>query len=199
MDLLTGIYLGCLGGGLVYAAVAALLGGHGDTDVGGHDFDIGGHDFDVGGHDMDVGGHDIGDSGAAHISPVSPLIIACFVAGFGAFGLVGRAMGVVGGLSALVGAAGGVAMGAVVFVLLAKVFYAAQASSEGRQIDMIGLAAEVITPIPPDRTGEIAYVLGGSRYTAAARTEAPLKKEIGRGSTVRIKRVVAGTVYIEPE
>jgi len=193
MDALTGVYVGCFGVGLLYAIFSTLFSGHGE---------VGGHDISVGGHDIshDVGGHDTGDTDGGHASPFSMTVIACFMAGFGAFGLVGRSwLGLGAALSSAFAVVGGFAVGAAMFVFLGKVIYASQSSSEGRQIDMIGLLAEVITPIPPARRGEIAYILGGSRYTSAAMTETPRKKDIPSGTPVRIKRVVGGTVYVEPE
>jgi len=200
MDALTGVYVGCFGVGLLYAIFSTIFSGHGD--VGGHEIGVGGHEIGIGGHDIghDVGGHHAGDTDGGHASPFSSTVIACFVTGFGAFGLMSKEwLGFGAALSCLFGIAGGLAVGAVMFVFLSKVIYASQSSSEGRQIDMIGLLAEVITPIPPAHRGEIAYILGGSRYTSAAMTEAPTKKDVPKGAPVRIKRVVGGTVYVEPE
>jgi membrane protein implicated in regulation of membrane protease activity len=198
MDTLTGVYIGCLGVGLVYAIFSMVFSGH--SDAGGHDIG-GGHDVPIGGHDVghDIGGHDAGQSDVTQVSPLSPTVIACFVAAFGAFGWTGRGIGFGALGSALFGVVGGLAIGTGVFYLLAKVFYACEASSEGKQIDMIGRVAEVITPIPPGHPGEIAYILGGSRYTAPAMTDEPSKKEVPKGSSVRIKRVVGATVYVDPE
>lgn len=65
------IYLICLGGGFLFLVVLALMG---------HFFDGGGH------HDVGSGGHV--EAGADHsgISAFSPIIIAAFMTGFGAFG-----------------------------------------------------------------------------------------------------------------
>ena len=56
-------------------------------------------------------------------------------------------------------------------------------------------SASVITPIPEDGVGEIAYVQGGTRYTAPARAEEG--KPIGNGKTVKICRVVGTQFYVQ--
>ena len=56
-------------------------------------------------------------------------------------------------------------------MLFNTMFKKTQSSSESRVSTLIGQTASIVTPIPPDGVGEIAYVQGGSRYTAPARTE----------------------------
>ena len=52
-----------------------------------------------------------------------------------------------------------------------------------------------ITPIPANGVGEIAYVNGGSRYTAPARSLDGL--EIANGKAVKIARIVGSQFYVE--
>ena len=54
----------------------------------------------------------------------------------------------------------------------------------------------MITPIPANGVGEIAYVQSGTRYSAPARDErgAP----VGNGQTVKIVRVVGSQFYVVP-
>jgi membrane-bound ClpP family serine protease len=58
------------------------------------------------------------------------------------------------------------------------------------------MTATVITPIPANGMGEIAYVQAGSRYSAPARDDrgAP----VASGQTVRIVRVVGSQFYVAP-
>ena len=62
-------------------------------------------------------------------------------------------------LGALVIAAG------VVWVF-GTVFHQVDSSSESRVGKLVGMTATVITPIPANGVGEIAYVQAGSRYSA---------------------------------
>jgi membrane protein implicated in regulation of membrane protease activity len=59
---------------------------------------------------------------------------------------------------------------------------------------LAGQIATVITPIPAQGVGEIAYVQSGSRYTAPAREENG--QPVGGGETVRITRVVGTQFYV---
>ena len=70
-----------------------------------------------------------------------------------------------------------------------------QSSSESRVSSLVGQTASIITPIPADGVGEIAYVQGGSRYTAPARTESGAP--VGAGKPVRITRIVGTQYYVE--
>jgi hypothetical protein len=60
---------------------------------------------------------------------------------------------------------------------------------------LVGMEANVITPIPENGVGEIAYVVGGTRYTAPARTENGIAVATGR--PVKIKRVIGTQFYVE--
>ena len=61
---------------------------------------------------------------------------------------------------------------------------------------LVGYSASIITPIPENGVGEIAYVQGGSRYTAPARSES--NEIVASGRTVKIKRIVGSQVFVEP-
>jgi membrane-bound ClpP family serine protease len=76
------------------------------------------------------------------------------------------------------------------------VFHKTDSSSESRVATLVGMTATVITPIPPNGVGEIAYVQSGSRYSAPARNErgAP----VANGQTVKIVRTVGSQFYVVP-
>jgi hypothetical protein len=61
---------------------------------------------------------------------------------------------------------------------------------------LVGVSATVITPIPQQGVGEIAYVHGGSRYTAPARSESGCA--VTGGQTVKINRIVGTQFYVVP-
>jgi membrane protein implicated in regulation of membrane protease activity len=128
-------------------------------------------------------------------SPLSPLSLMGFLCAFGATGLIATAYS----LSTLVGlilaAGGGVVMALVLWLIVGKLLFGMQGSSEAHQADMIGLEAEVLTPVEGEMSGEIAYVLDGVRYTSPARlTHAGIA---AKSSTVRIKRITGNVVYVE--
>jgi len=51
-----------------------------------------------------------------------------------------------------------------------------------------------VTPIPENGVGEIAYTVGGTRYTAPARTENG--SPVAGGKLVKITRVVGTQFYV---
>ena len=58
------------------------------------------------------------------------------------------------------------------------------------------MTATVITPIPANGVGEIAYVQAGSRYSAPARDERG--SPVANGQTVKIVRIVGSQFYVVP-
>ena len=178
------VYLICFGVGLLFAVVSAFF-----ADVfGGHD--VPGHVADShaeGGfasHEMPV------------FSPLSPTTIAAFVTGFGGFGMLFNRLPATShpAVSAALATMAGLGVAAVVFWLFRKVFHATQSSSEGRVAALVGTTATIITPIPQDGVGEIAYVQGGSRYSAPARAEDG--RAVTGGASVRITRIVGTQFYV---
>jgi membrane protein implicated in regulation of membrane protease activity len=173
------IYLICFGVGLVFAIVSAFL-----ADV------FGGHDGHIELH-THIGGHDL-----PGLSPLSPTTLATFVTAFGGFGLIFSRIPLTSSpwLSLPLSALAGVLIAACVFLVFNKIFRATQSSSEGRVAELFGQSAEVITPIRAGGIGQIAYVQGGTRYTASARTDEPC--DIATGEKVRIVRVAGSQFYV---
>jgi membrane protein implicated in regulation of membrane protease activity len=179
------VYGVCLVVGLLFTIFSA---------VAGHFF--GGHD----GADVGTGGHaeaGFDDTGLPGISFFSPTVIASFVTAFGAFGLVFSKIPATHSpwISAPLAASGGSAAAFVVFLLFNAMFKRTQSSSESKVASLAGQAASIVTPIPENGVGEIAYVQGGTRYTAPARSEHGVA--IGAGKTVKITRVVGTQFYVE--
>jgi membrane protein implicated in regulation of membrane protease activity len=186
MDIIT-IYLICLGVGLVFAAVSAFLAEGG----GGHEAHA-----DTHAHHAECGP---GATGMPGFSPLSPTTIATFVTAFGGFGLILSKIEMTRSawLSVPLAALGGLAVAALVVVVFNKIFRSTQSSSEGRVAELFGTSATVITPIAAGGVGEIAYVQGGTRYTAAARALDELK--IPSGAKVRIVRTAGSQFYVTNE
>lgn len=177
------IYAAALFIGVIYALFLLFFqgigGALGDLDV----------DFDV---DTDL---DLDADAAGEAAGVSMLAVASFISAFGAFGLIAvtllDASAVAGLIAALLG---GVVMG-----LAAQAFFvyilSPTVSSEVHQTRLIGMAAEITTPIPPGGIGQVALVVEGSRmtYSARATTEGEIYT---RGTPVRIERIVGGVAYV---
>jgi membrane protein implicated in regulation of membrane protease activity len=179
------IYAICLVVGLLFTLISA---------VAGHLF--GGHD----GADVGTGGHaeaGFDHSGIPGISFFSPTVIASFVTAFGAFGIIFSRIGATSSpwLSAPMSLAGGGLVAWGVFGLFNAMFRKTQSSSESRVASLVGQAASIVTPIPENGVGEIAYVQGGTRYTAPARTEKG--NAVGAGRSVKITRIVGTQFYVE--
>jgi len=180
------IYAICMVVGLMFALVSA---------VAGHLF--GGHE----GADVGTGGHaeaGFDDSGVPGISFFSPTVMAIFVTAFGGFGLIFAGIDAtqhwwwsapLAVVCALLTAGGS-------FGIMNALFKKTQSSSESRVASLVGQPASVITPIPENGVGEIAYIQGGARYTAPARAEKGMP--IGAGKPVRITRI-AGTQFFVQE
>src|SRR5215831_15978966 len=173
------IYIACLALGLLFTIISAFMG---------HFF--GGHDVHAG--DVGTGGHaeaGYDHSGVPGLSFFSPTVLSCFVTAFGACGLILSRVESTKSvwISAPISAVAGVFMAFIAFMLFNWMFKQTQSSSESRVASLIGQTAAILTPIPSNGVGEIAYVQGGSRYTAPARTETG--NPVAAGKPVRITRV----------
>jgi membrane-bound ClpP family serine protease len=188
MDSFT-IYAICFGVGLLFTLLSAIAG---------HLFG-GGHDMH--GADLGTGGHaeaGFDHAGMPGMSAFSPTSIASFITAFGGFGLILSRLEATKSvwISAPLSVLGGFGVAAAVVGFFGMVFHKTQSSSESRVGSLIGSVATTLSPIPENGVGEIAYVQGGSRYTAPARSEGGTA--IAGGSTVRIKRVIGTQFYVEP-
>lgn len=186
MDAFTA-YTICFGAGLLFTLISAV-GAHlfgGDSDAPDVDLSQGHAEAGFGSDDM------------PGFSPLSPSSIASFVAAFGGFGMIFTGIDATSSpmISAPLATVGGIAIAALIFWLLKTVFRSTQSSSEGRVAGLAGMGATVITPIPADGVGEIAYVQGGSRYSAPARSEGGVP--IANGASVTISRIVGTQFYVK--
>jgi membrane protein implicated in regulation of membrane protease activity len=188
MDTVSLIYLVCLGAGLVFTLVSAFCGHF----MGGHDAGTG-HVEGSGGHAE--AGADMSDMPG--ISAWSPTIMASFVTAFGGLGILLSQVKSLQApyISAPLALLGAAAIAGVLLWVLRQLFAHTQGSSEGKVGTLVGTEATVLTPFPPDGVGEIAYVQGGSRYTAPAREDNG--RAIAAGKTVRITRVVGTQFYVK--
>jgi hypothetical protein len=206
---ITIIYLALLGVGVIYAVIILIGSELGSIHLPGlhlPNVHIPGFDMHVDGHSIGTGAHDINlghtaDAGANVDNPMvkvptlSPITIASFVTAFGAFGLIGLGLFDATTRISLVWAAGG---GLVIAVIAHFAFgyflIAPQGSSEVQLRALIGCEAEVITPIPADSVGEIAFVAQGGRVTYTAKSANGIP--IPRGTSVVIEKIIGGVAVV---
>ena len=186
MDFL--VYSICFGAGLLFATVSALLS---------HLFG-GGHDAHV---DIGTGGHaeaGFQDTGMPGLSPFSPTTISSFITAFGGIGLVLSKIEATKSpwISAPLATVGALIIATLVVMLFGAIFHKTQSSSESRVATLFGTTGTVITPIPANGVGEIAYVQAGTRYSAPARCESGAA--VANGQTVKIVRIVGSQFYVTP-
>lgn len=181
------VYLICFGVGLLFTICTALFG---------HIF--GGHGHD--GHVDGSGGHaeaGVDASDMPGVSALSPTVIASFVTAFGGIGMIlhqipaTKPAFISGPLSLL----GGFGIAGAVLWLLRQLFQRTQSSSESKVATLVGMAATIITPIPENGVGEIAYIQAGTRYTAPAREEGGAP--VANGRPVQITRVIASQFFVK--
>ncbi len=180
------IYGVCVAVGVLFTLFSAVFGHFfGGGDVHG--------DIGTGGH-VEAG---LDTHGMPGISFFSPTVMACFLTAFGAFGLVFTHIQATSSVwvSAPLSACSGGVIAWLVFLFFNWMFGRTQSSSESKVAELQGQTASIITPIPKDGVGEIAYVQSGTRYTAPARTESGVA--IGAGKTVRISKIVGTQFYVE--
>jgi membrane-bound ClpP family serine protease len=181
------IYIICLAVGLIFTLISAIAGhlfGGGDSG-----------DIGTGGH-AEAG---VDSSGVPGVSFFSPTVLASFITSFGAVGLILSRIEATSSvwISAPISAITGIGIAFGTFLLFNQMFNATQSSSEARVSSLIGQTASIITPIPADGVGEIAYVRSGCRYTAPARSETGAAVPAGR--TVTITRIIGSQFYVDPE
>ncbi len=180
------VYAACLALGLIFTIISAIMGHF----FGGHD---GGHDIGTGGHAE--AGYD--SSGVPGLSFFSPTVLACFVTAFGACGMILTKIDATRNVwvSAPISAVAGAIMALVAFLIFNFMFKQTQSSSEVHVGSLVGQTASIVTPIPAGGVGEIAYVRGGARYTAPARTESG--EAVPAGKPVKISRIVGSQYFVE--
>jgi len=179
------VYLGCMCFGLLFTILSAFFG---------HLF--GGHDAHA---DVGTGGHaeaGFEHSGMPGLSPFSQTTICSFITAFGGFGLIFTRIRATSSVwvNVPLSILAGLVVAAGVFFVFEAIFSRMQASSEGHMSMLLGRTATVISPIPASGMGEIAYVQGGSRYTAPAREQDG--KAVGAGQTVKIMRIAESQFFV---
>jgi len=123
--------------------------------------------------------------------------IAAFLAWFGGTGyLLEHYYGVWFVLALGVATLSGIGAASIVFLFLAKVLMAREASLDPIDYDMTGVLGHLSMPIRPGGTGELIYSQEGTRRVTGARSEdgAPIAK----GAEVMVTRYEKGIAYVRP-
>jgi membrane protein implicated in regulation of membrane protease activity len=167
--------------------------GHGDAGADVGHGDLGG-DVDVD-HGGELG-HEVSEMSSSVVGILSPSIWATFMAMAGASGLIAENTGIGGPWSLVVALAAGTALSAVALFGLNTLARNVQGSSHIRLADTTNLEGQVITTIPAEGTGEVAYSARGSRRGGPARSADG--KEIPRGTQVIIVKHEGGFFYVRP-
>ena len=206
---ITIIYLSLLGVGIIYAIII-LVGSElqsfhlpslhmPNVHIPGFDFHVDGHAIGTGAHDINLG--QPADAGASIDHPtvkvpsLSPITVASFVTAFGAFGLIGLGLFDSTTRGSLIWAAiGGLVIAVIAHFAFGYFLISPQGSSEVQLREIVGCEAEVITPIPSDSVGEIAFVAQGGRIAYTAKSANGVM--IPRGSSVIIEKVIGGVAVV---
>lgn len=179
----------CLGIGIIYAIIILIGGGLSHVDMPGIDIHLD-HPA-VSGGDMDIGG-------SIKTPSVSLPAIASFVTAFGGVGLIAQGLFNASDVGSLVAAAvGGLVVATIAHFAFIYFLIKPQGSSEVTMKDIVGAVAEVVTPIPADSVGEIAFVAQGGRVTCPAKSATG--QNINRNITVVIERMVGGVAFVRPQ
>jgi hypothetical protein len=172
------LYVTFLAIGVTYALIAGAMGWFSDLGDGG---DI----------HVDASGHF--DTGHPH--PLSGTVIATFITGFGGGGVIAHYLlqwRLVAGLGAATLA--GLGLAAAAFAILEVIFSQTQAGAEFAMEEVAGRDAEVITAIPENGAGEVAYQVRGQREVSPARSVSG--HGIAKGRLVSIERVAGNAVFV---
>jgi membrane protein implicated in regulation of membrane protease activity len=183
---LSSFFFLCMIAGLIYALLSAIFSGifsgHGDGATVGDNVDATGEHSSIGGE--------------LQFSPLSPAVLAVFITIFGAVGLVcirAAHLSALPAVSIATLSALGSAIGT--YYIFRTLYRSTQGSSEATMSELVGLEAEVLTPLEGTKTGEIAYVQKGTRYTSMARSKDGSR--IDSHASVKIVKVVGNLCVVE--
>ena len=198
---LTYLALAVLGAGYLLLSVFmghSDLGGEGHSDAGPVSHGGGEAHMDYG---VDAGGHASASADAAHAAEFhfpffSPLALATLFACIGGYGLIALyGFRVEDATSILAAIPAAVVTAYLVTYAGWRIVGSSRGSSQIRLQDLVGVHAEVITPIPAGGLGEVAALVGGQRYTGAAREAHG--REVPRGAQVKVLKMVGSTLLVE--
>lgn len=182
--------------GLFFAVLSMVFSIFGAGHLGAHHVDIPHDSGGVLNHGDLVGGHQTAGH-EMHFSPFAPPVIATFACAFGGTGYATlKVLEQSALISVIASTVVGILVAFLLFLLVSKLLFKSQASSEPRTHELIGTTAEVTVGIPKGGTGEIGYTTMGTRYTAPAISSTG--EEIPNHTIVLIQRISSGLFHVEP-
>lgn len=197
--MLTIVYLALAVLGCGYVVLATVFGHTADAgDAGGGHGTV--HDG-AGSYGVESSGHgsvsaDTAAAASFHFPFFSPLALATLFGATGGFGLIAKAGFNLGDAASLLTALPAALVTAYVVTYASwRVTRASIGSSEIRTRELVGAAGEVVTPIPAGGVGEVVVVVGGQRFTNAARDVDG--GDIPRGASVIVRRMGGTTMFVE--
>jgi len=136
------------------------------------------------------------DSGVDFVN-ISPFALAMFGAVFGLTGLITRMWLEMSTIPSILWATGfGIVVGALAQAFFIYVLSPSKSSHYDLAAVALGREVEVIVTIPPDGRGTVAFDGAGGRMTLGARSGTG--KQISRGQTVTIEKIVGRIVVVQP-
>ena len=136
-----------------------------------------------------------GAHGGSGVSPLNAGSLMAFLAWFGGVGYLLARGGAWPHLVVLIAAAAaGIAGAFAVFIFVAKVLVARERPLDAADFQMEGVLGRVTVAIRPGGTGEVLYSQGGTRRSAAARSESG--EAVPRGAEVVVTRYDKGIAYV---
>jgi membrane protein implicated in regulation of membrane protease activity len=190
-------YWVCLIVGLSLAILTLLFGTlHVPASGHGHDLSASGHGG-VHGHGHHGGHHHAGAADSPRISAANFTVLMVFLAWFGGAGALIRGETSFGPVVAFVAAVSAGVVGARLILLFAnRVLAAHDHSMKPTDYALPGMLATVTMAIREEGCGEITYVQGGTRKSAAARSEDG--SPISNGTEVVVSCFLEGIAYVRP-
>lgn len=123
----------------------------------------------------------------------SSRVIGVFITAFGGFGAIGIHYGLSPAAASLLGAAGGVVFGGLIYVI-ARFLYQQQASSDVRVADLVGQNCRVVVSIPAGGMGQVRCRIGEELVDKIA--QARDGSNIPENASVKIEDVIGETVIV---
>jgi len=133
------------------------------------------------------------------LSLLSPTTLSMFLAFFGIGGLIFSHLLHLSGLLTLGPAiVSAIVCTSIMLRISQAIFSTMNITSSHELDDVVGLLAEVITPISGGRSGEITYVVNRKRVNSPARCQTP-GRELKRGAQVVVMQIIDHLAFVEPE
>jgi len=160
-----------------------------------HGGDIHVHLPHAGGHAAHGGAAHAGAQAGGEVSPVNFVTLMAFLTWFGGVGyLLTRYSTLLGAFALLLAVLGGLGGAAIIFLFMAKVLAHPDENLDPADYEMVGTLGRLSVGIRAGGTGEIVYTQGGTRKSAAARSEDG--SAIEKGSEVAVTRFEKGIAYV---